>query len=204
MVVDARAVRRDGDVETRDGRRGHGFGSMPMGNAWAWPSQRSRGEQTLAAMVALGERLVARGGQYRGRGASAGDHARSGRSDYAAAAGAVTRGGRAGRSRCRGWRSWWPPARWRPRSTTPTARPWGRTAYNLLGPEYVNRDLAAYSDGRVRRRVPGPLHAAPAQAADAAVPPGRRARSADRGRRGDAGRRRTAGDAGRVDRWPTA
>ena len=25
-------------AETRDGRRGQGFGSMPMGNIWAWPS----------------------------------------------------------------------------------------------------------------------------------------------------------------------
>ena len=34
------------DVETRDGRRGRGLGSMPMGNAWAWPSQRVPAEAT--------------------------------------------------------------------------------------------------------------------------------------------------------------
>ena len=27
------------EVETGDGRRGRGFGSMPMGNVWAWPSR---------------------------------------------------------------------------------------------------------------------------------------------------------------------
>ena len=26
------------DVETCDGRTASGFGSMPMGNAWGWPS----------------------------------------------------------------------------------------------------------------------------------------------------------------------
>ena len=28
------------EVETRDGRRGRGLGSMPMGNVWAWPSRQ--------------------------------------------------------------------------------------------------------------------------------------------------------------------
>jgi L-alanine-DL-glutamate epimerase-like enolase superfamily enzyme len=46
------------EVETRDGRCGTGIGSMPMGNVWAWPSQRVGGEQTLAAMVDLGQRLA--------------------------------------------------------------------------------------------------------------------------------------------------
>ena len=36
----------------------------------------------------------------------------------------------------------------------------GQNSYNLLGPEFVNRDLAAYLDGRVRRRVSRSLHAA--------------------------------------------
>ncbi|MCO6457844.1 MAG: mandelate racemase/muconate lactonizing enzyme family protein [Pirellulaceae bacterium] len=46
------------DVETRDGRRGSGRGSMPLGNAWSWPSQRASSEQTLSAMRTFGERLV--------------------------------------------------------------------------------------------------------------------------------------------------
>lgn len=47
------------EAVTRDGRRGVGFGSMPMGNAWSWPSKTLAGDATLAAMVALGERLAA-------------------------------------------------------------------------------------------------------------------------------------------------
>lgn len=39
------------DVETNDGRRGAGIGSMPMGNAWGWPSQQTPGDQTLQAML---------------------------------------------------------------------------------------------------------------------------------------------------------
>jgi L-alanine-DL-glutamate epimerase-like enolase superfamily enzyme len=52
------------DVETRDGRRGRGFGSMPVGNIWAWPSQKLSTEQTLAAMIDFGERMVHRANDY--------------------------------------------------------------------------------------------------------------------------------------------
>lgn len=51
VVTDAVVVNVTLDVETRDGRRGQGFGSMPMGNAWAWPSKTLSTEQTLAAML---------------------------------------------------------------------------------------------------------------------------------------------------------
>lgn len=47
------------DVETVDGRRGQGFGSMPMGNVWAWPSAILSGEETLAAMFEFAEQTVA-------------------------------------------------------------------------------------------------------------------------------------------------
>ncbi|HPP52039.1 MAG TPA: mandelate racemase/muconate lactonizing enzyme family protein [Thermoguttaceae bacterium] len=53
------------EVETRDGRRAEGFGSMPMGNIWGWPSSRATPDQTLAAMTALAHRMVERAGQYR-------------------------------------------------------------------------------------------------------------------------------------------
>jgi len=53
------------DVETRDGRRATGFGSMPMGNAWAWPSHSVSADDTLAAMIALGHRLGKLGDGYR-------------------------------------------------------------------------------------------------------------------------------------------
>src|SRR6267142_91474 len=56
------------EVETREGRRGRGFGSMPMGNIWAWPSQKLSTEQTLAAMTEFAERTVHRAGDYHGVG----------------------------------------------------------------------------------------------------------------------------------------
>jgi L-alanine-DL-glutamate epimerase-like enolase superfamily enzyme len=56
------------DVETRDGRRGRGFGSMPVGNIWAWPSQKLSTEQSLAAMIEFGERMVRHANEYRGIG----------------------------------------------------------------------------------------------------------------------------------------
>ena len=56
------------EVETRDGRRGRGTGSMPMGNIWAWPSRMLSTDQTLAAMIGLGQRLVALTGGFTGVG----------------------------------------------------------------------------------------------------------------------------------------
>jgi L-alanine-DL-glutamate epimerase-like enolase superfamily enzyme len=46
------------DVETRSGKRGQGLGSMPLGNAWAWPSKVLAGEQTEAAMNRLAQRVA--------------------------------------------------------------------------------------------------------------------------------------------------
>ena len=101
------------EVETRDGRRGRGFGSMPMGNVWGWPSQCVPAAKTLAAMVELGQPAGLRGQSIRGMRSSAGDHPRVGgivpvgsRRDYSggrpdggdAAAGA-TRGGQPAGSR---------------------------------------------------------------------------------------------------------
>lgn len=59
VVVDVTLMNVTVDVETRDGRRAEGTGSMPMGNAWAWPSRVVSNDQTLAAMVQLAEHLVA-------------------------------------------------------------------------------------------------------------------------------------------------
>lgn len=58
VVTDALLLHVHIDVETRDGRRATGLGSMPLSNAWAWPSQRQSGEQTLAAMTRLAERVA--------------------------------------------------------------------------------------------------------------------------------------------------
>jgi len=56
------------EVETRTGRRGRGFGSMPVGNVWAWPSQVLSAEMTLGAMLLFGEKMVKVVGDYQGRG----------------------------------------------------------------------------------------------------------------------------------------
>jgi L-alanine-DL-glutamate epimerase-like enolase superfamily enzyme len=63
-VNDAVLLHVTADVETRDGRRARGFGSMPMSNIWAWPTRDVPAEKTLAAMVELGSRLVAKADQY--------------------------------------------------------------------------------------------------------------------------------------------
>jgi L-alanine-DL-glutamate epimerase-like enolase superfamily enzyme len=52
-------------VRTRAGRTAKGFGSMPLGNVWAYPSKTMAPEQTLAAMKALAERLTPVTGGYK-------------------------------------------------------------------------------------------------------------------------------------------
>jgi len=52
-------------VRCPDGRGATGSGSMPLGNAWAWPSQQLSGEQTLAAMSSLGVALCDEANEYR-------------------------------------------------------------------------------------------------------------------------------------------
>jgi L-alanine-DL-glutamate epimerase-like enolase superfamily enzyme len=56
------------DVETRDGRRATGLGSMPMGNAWSWPSKLLSSDQTLVGMLELARDMVAAAVKYRGQG----------------------------------------------------------------------------------------------------------------------------------------
>ena len=45
-------------VRTADGRTAKGFGSMPMGNVWSFPSRVLSYDQTLAAMKALAVRIA--------------------------------------------------------------------------------------------------------------------------------------------------
>ena len=68
VVTDVVLLHVTAKVETRDGRRGTGSGSMPMGNVWAWPSQQVSVESALKAMIELGLRLADEAGQYRGAG----------------------------------------------------------------------------------------------------------------------------------------
>lgn len=44
-------------VRTASGRSAHGFGSMTMGNVWAFPSQQMSYDKTLGAMKALAEQI---------------------------------------------------------------------------------------------------------------------------------------------------
>src|SRR5205807_10506684 len=57
VVTDAVLVNVTIEVETKSGRRGSGFGSMPMGNVWAWPSSTVTPAQSLEAMLAFVQRL---------------------------------------------------------------------------------------------------------------------------------------------------
>lgn len=45
-------------VETGNGSRANGFGSMPVGNVWAWPTSKLEGDQTEAAMKLFAERVT--------------------------------------------------------------------------------------------------------------------------------------------------
>src|SRR2546421_1970394 len=45
----------DVEVETVGGKSARGFGSMPLGNVWSFPSRVLGYEQTLAAMKGLAE-----------------------------------------------------------------------------------------------------------------------------------------------------
>lgn len=51
-------------VETNDGRMTDGFGSMPLGNVWAWPSSKLSPDQTATVMKAFAEEVVQMGNRY--------------------------------------------------------------------------------------------------------------------------------------------
>jgi L-alanine-DL-glutamate epimerase-like enolase superfamily enzyme len=130
------------DVETRKGRRATGMGSMPLGNAWSWPSYRVDAAQTLAAMLEFAEQALAAANRLTEFGhplelthALAQDHAAI--ADRVAASLAL--------------------AEPMPRLAQLVAaspleaaihdaygRALGANSYNLLGAEFANRDLAAY------------------------------------------------------------
>jgi L-alanine-DL-glutamate epimerase-like enolase superfamily enzyme len=59
VVTDAVLVNVTLAVETVAGKRASGFGSMPMGNVWAWPSAKVTVEQSLQAMLRFIELLTA-------------------------------------------------------------------------------------------------------------------------------------------------
>lgn len=47
------------EVRDRAGKRAKGFGSMPLGNVWSFPSSKLKYEQTLGAMQSLARRIAA-------------------------------------------------------------------------------------------------------------------------------------------------
>lgn len=55
-------------VETCDGRRGEGFGSMPMAAVWAWPSAHVATDQATSAMINVGQRIAQSAAKYEGSG----------------------------------------------------------------------------------------------------------------------------------------
>src|SRR6266566_5002723 len=46
-------------VETTSGKRAQGFGSMPLGNVWSFPSKVLSYDDTLSAMKALTQEIAA-------------------------------------------------------------------------------------------------------------------------------------------------
>jgi L-alanine-DL-glutamate epimerase-like enolase superfamily enzyme len=130
------------DVETRDGRIAQGLGSMPVGNAWGWPSQTVSGEATLQAMVTLGQRLVGQAAGYHEYGHPLEiTHALA--RGYQPAADEIARAANLAEPIPR-------LAQLVAASPLEAAihdaygKALGQNSYNLLGPEFVNSDLSAY------------------------------------------------------------
>lgn len=51
-------------VESRSGKVAQGFGSMPVGNVWAWPSDKLDAGQTERAIIKFAEEVVELGNSY--------------------------------------------------------------------------------------------------------------------------------------------
>lgn len=68
VVVDVELLNVSLTVETNDGRRADGFGSMPLGNVWAWPSAAVSTQDSLSAMRQLGHRMTEVASSYNGVG----------------------------------------------------------------------------------------------------------------------------------------
>ncbi len=142
VVTDVVLLNVEVEVETQDGRRGTGLGSMPMGNAWAWPSNSLTSRQTLDAMLALGQRLVSDAGGSRAVGHPF-DITPELSHSHASAAAEVTRGGELAEPMPR-------LAQLVAASPLEAAihdaygKTLGQNSYNLLGPEWVGADLGHY------------------------------------------------------------
>jgi L-alanine-DL-glutamate epimerase-like enolase superfamily enzyme len=141
VVTDVCLLHAAVEVETRDGKRGVGYGSMPMGNVWAWPSKLPAPD-TERALVVFAEKLAASLDDYREtRHPLDITHEIGGR--YADLAGAVVR--ELGLSEPM-------PKLAQMVAASPIeaaihdaqGRTLGANSYNLLGAEYVDHDLSHY------------------------------------------------------------
>ena len=186
------------EAETRDGRHGRGFGSMPLGNVWAWPSAVAGPAETQNVMLALAEELVRQANDDRQPGHPleitrrlAASHAETSRRV------AVPAGLPEADPAARATRGRQPLGSGHPRRLRQDPRP------QQLRPPRAGmgqRRPSGLSGRAVCGRVSRPLHPPRAAADDAVVSPRRRARSAQRRRPCQPRRRRPAGNAGRVDR----
>ncbi len=141
VVNDVVLLHVTAEVETRDGRRGKGFGSMPMGNIWAWPSNTTSAEQSLEAMTVLGKNLATGANDYKDMGHPLEiTHDLSG--EYQSAADGVATGMAIEAM----------PKLAQLVSASPLegaihdayGKTLGANSYNLLSAEFVNRDIASY------------------------------------------------------------
>lgn len=64
VVTDVTILNVKVEVESRSGLRGVGYGSMTMGNAWAWISPTLSNDQTLDCMVCMGRKIAERANSY--------------------------------------------------------------------------------------------------------------------------------------------
>ena len=130
------------EVETQSGKRGQGFGSMPMGNTWGWPSDSTLGDDTLKVMVDLGQRLVA----------GASDHSDHGHPLEITHELSQTHGSIAKSSLDANGVTEAMPRLAQLISASPLeaaihdayGKALGQNSYNVLGAEYVNTDISTY------------------------------------------------------------
>ena len=68
VIEKSRLINVQVTVESRNKKHAVGFGSMPVGNVWAWPSNDLSPEQTENAMVAFAEEVVEMTNDFEGYG----------------------------------------------------------------------------------------------------------------------------------------
>jgi L-alanine-DL-glutamate epimerase-like enolase superfamily enzyme len=142
VVTDAVLANVTVEVETKDGRRGSGFGSMPMGNVWAWPSNAVTPQDSLQAMLDFAEAFTGVVRDYRGSGHPL-DITRELEEQQPAVADAAVK--KLGLSEPM-------PMLAQLVAASPFeaaihdayGKTLGANSYNLLGPEFVHHDLAHY------------------------------------------------------------